>query len=156
MPSDEEPSLELEKPVSRRNKRKATRDPVEPASTDSEFETMDVDRAQRKQPQPENETEDEDTEDGRETPQPLEAEEETETDEEGPGISTPPETVESAEKDEGEAMDTGGRPKFVKPASPPPRRELPFARARGSAVASRQPADTRQDETAGETDDDEL
>lgn len=156
MPSDEEPPLEHEKTIPRRNKRKAAKDPVEPASTDSEFETMDVDRAPRKQAEPEDETEDGDTEDGRETPQPLEAEEETETDDEGPGISTPPETNESAEKDEGETMDTGGRPKLVKPATPPPRRELPFARARGSAAANRQPDETRQDETAGETDDDEL
>ncbi|KAL2013427.1 hypothetical protein VTN00DRAFT_952 [Thermoascus crustaceus] len=147
--------------ASRLSKRKATQAHDDDSESDYGFEKMEIDEA-RDQHLSE---QDEATDEGRHsTPQPLENEEETATDEE---LSPPPRGVVKISKKEGEeAGKVPGRPVTAKPPSPPPRRELPFkrktaAKSHTKLIATEEnqkPAQLAEDaeETAGETDDDEL
>lgn len=147
--------------ASRLSKRKATQAHDDDSESDYGFEKMEIDEA-RDQHLSE---QDEATDEGRHsTPQPLENEEETATDEE---LSPPPRGVIKISKKEGEeAGKVPDRPVTAKPPSPPPRRELPFnrkttAKNHTKLVATEEnqkPAQLAEDaeETAGETDDDEL
>ncbi|KAL2216832.1 hypothetical protein M432DRAFT_551491 [Thermoascus aurantiacus ATCC 26904] len=147
--------------ASRLSKRKAIQEYSEDSESDYGFEKMDVDEA-RDQYIPEDEA----TDDGRHsTPQPLENEEETATDEE---LSPPPprEVAKIREKEGKETGELPGRLVMTEPSSPPRRRELPFnkrttAKNHTKLVPTEEdqrPAHLSQDaeETAGETDDDEL
>lgn len=132
----------------------------ETSDTDDEFERMDIDRAKDQDDYGEDEVTDLE---GRETPQPLE--DETETEDQDDMVSTSPPRIDRKDEKRGQVMDKSDRPNLAPPTSPPPRRDLPFARkaaandqAKSSVPRRDQPAEfTEQaDETAGETDDDEL
>lgn len=85
------------------------------------------------------------------TPQQLEEEEAATTDEE-----PEPPPVESMQ---GRSKATSNHPAKKVPSAPPPRRELPFARrTQGESQTQPQPHHAEKDaeDTAGETDDDEL
>lgn len=146
--------------TSRSNKRKVADNIQETSDTDDEFERMDVDRAKDQDDYGEDEVTDLE---GRETPQPLE--EETETEDQDDMVSTSPPRIDRKDEKRGQAMDKSDRPNLAPPPSPPPRRDLPFARkaaandqAKSSVPRRDQPAEFAEqaDETAGETDDDEL
>ncbi|KAL1967238.1 hypothetical protein VTN77DRAFT_3284 [Rasamsonia byssochlamydoides] len=148
--------------TSRSTKRRAADNMSEASDIDDEFERMDI---VQKDQDHDNEDEVPDLE-GRETPQPLEEETGTETqDEDEDMVSTSaPETDEKDEKRD-QRIDKSGLPNLAPPASPPPRRDLPFARkaaandrTKSSAPQRNQPAEFAEtaDETGGETDDDEL
>jgi hypothetical protein len=117
------------------------------SESDDGFENMDVDKS-RPGGVPE---EPEETDDGQaSTPQPLEEEEASTTDEE-----PKPPPIESSQERSNEPSD---RPAAKTPSAPPPRRELPFVRrAQDGKQSQTQPRPTEDaEETAGETDDDEL
>jgi hypothetical protein len=106
---------------------------------EEEFEKMEVDEK--------NDDQDTDAE-GQYTPQQLK-EGNTTTDDEFWGLETAQASVKSDQtRVEGSSSKT---------AAPPPRRELPFTRRGPSAKAEAAPAPSEvAEETAGETDDDEL
>jgi hypothetical protein len=106
------------------------------SETDEGFERMDVDRGSNG---------DEETDPRRqETPQPLEDETESEEDKDV-DFNLP-----SQGKEDGPAP--SNRPGLVTPSSPPPRRDLPFAREKDGE--SHPPLE--DPENTGESDDDEL
>lgn len=131
---------------SRSKTRPSKRGAREMAANDSEseddFEDMDVDKRDEGIEGGDNGMDDDD----RETPQPLEEEDGTTTDDED---LPPPRTVENA------GSKTADRPSAKKPDSPPPRRELPFTRKNQPQPQPQLTAEGAED-TAGETDDDEL
>lgn len=116
--------------------------------TEEDFERMDIDQDQREDPLINQNTDAE----GQSTPQQLEEEEEENatTDDE----SGDPKTAQApAKSDQIRASEASSS----KTAAPPPRRELPFTRREQPAKAGAAPAPSEvADETAGETDDDEL
>jgi hypothetical protein len=112
---------------------------------------MDVDRKPADvQAAYEQETEDEE----RGTPQPLEDEEgNTTTDDEDEAPVTSQRSVPERAR-----VDTSERQAPAKETAPPPRRDLPFTR-RGPVAqvqSQHQPESAAGEDTAGETDDDEL
>ncbi|KAJ5556922.1 hypothetical protein N7494_000837 [Penicillium frequentans] len=112
---------------------------------DTEFERMDID-----QHKGEDSFIDQDTDaEGQSTPQQLEEGNATTDDESGD-----PETAQApAESDQTKEFEGSSS----KTAAPPPRRELPFTRREPSTKAGAAPAPSEAaEETAGETDDDEL
>ncbi|CEN60138.1 hypothetical protein ASPCAL02579 [Aspergillus calidoustus] len=114
------------------------------SESDGGFEKMDVDQKQRADEGSGQETDDQE----QSTPQPME-DEDTTTDDEGPAASTHVTKKEEKEKQ--------GPPGRALARSPPPRRELPFARrAQKEPVPAKSPPAQDSDETEGETDDDEL
>ncbi|KAF3396020.1 hypothetical protein F1880_007360 [Penicillium rolfsii] len=141
-------------------KRRAADTLADEDESDDGFEQMDVDRdraAAGPEPAYAQETEDEEE---RSTPQPLEDEEEgnTTTDDEDEAPVTSQRSV--PERTKVNASQRQAQPKEAAP--PPPRRELPFTR-RGPAAQAQARAQGQQpepeaagEETAGETDDDEL
>jgi hypothetical protein len=145
--------------TSRSTKRKVGNNAPETSDTDNEFERMDIDQAKSQL-----DGEDEAPElEGRETPQPLEDETATETedDDEGTLLASPSRNDGKDEKG-GQRMDSkSDRLSPAHPASPPPRRDLPFPRKSTRMPSAREKdhsADSpeRPYETGGETDDDEL
>lgn len=116
--------------------------------TDEGFEQMDVDHKMVG----DGSLVDQDTDDGeRSTPQPLEEDENTATDNEldaSTEAATP-----AARLDQAASSTRSSHPDEIAP----PRRELPFARRGPSLATDARPApDLAAEETAGETDDDEL
>lgn len=112
---------------------------------DTEFERMDID-----QDKGEDSLIDQDTDaEGQSTPQQLEEGNATTDDESGD-----PETAQApAESDQTKELEGSSS----RTAAPPPRRELPFTRREPSAKAGAAPAPSEvAEETAGESDDDEL
>lgn len=131
----------------RPSKRPAREMSAKDSESDDGFENMDVDKS-RPGGVPE---EPEETDDGQaSTPQPLEEEEASTTDEE-----PKPPPIESSQ---GRSNEPSDRPAAKTPSAPPPRRELPFVRrAQDGKQSQTQPRPTEDaEETAGETDDDEL
>ncbi|KAL2802896.1 hypothetical protein BJX63DRAFT_91751 [Aspergillus granulosus] len=123
----------------RSSKRSAEAISDDKSESDDGFEKMDVDQNQRAEDGPDEETDDQ----GRSTPQPME-DEDTTTDDEGFAALT---EVEGKQEPPGRAI----------ARSPPPRRELPFARrAQKVSTPAKSPPVQDSDETGGETDDDEL
>lgn len=116
--------------------------------SDEGFEPMDVDRQRiTDEPVHDQETDDE----GRSTPQPLEEEEITATDNE---LDEQMEAAPAAANLKHVATSNQASPRQQ---TTPPRRELPFARRAPSlAKDSRPEPGEAAEETAGETDDDEL
>jgi hypothetical protein len=131
----------------RPSKRPAREMSAQDSESDDGFENMDVDKS-RPGGIPE---EPEETDDGQaSTPQPLEEEEASTTDEE-----PKPPPIESSQ---GRSNEPSDRPAAKTPSAPPPRRELPFVRrAQDGKQSQTQPRPAEDaEETAGETDDDEL
>lgn len=136
-------------------KRRAPETAEDEDESDDGFEQMDVDRKDADDAAAyAQETEDEE----RSTPQPLEDEEgntATNDELEAPGPSQRSAPVQTK-------INPPERPAPRKEATPPPRRELPFSRrglttATASSKPEPQPVPSAVDEeTAGETDDDEL
>ncbi|KAL4949943.1 hypothetical protein BDW69DRAFT_66251 [Aspergillus filifer] len=117
--------------------------------TDSEegFGETSIDKSE----QPVNGSADEEADDGgRSTPQPLEDDDSTTSDDEGSAPS-----IGGSQRGKERRQEVQTR---TKARSPPPRRELPFARRTEKKPAPVRIPPTRQDpyETGGETDDDEL
>ncbi|KAL3483732.1 hypothetical protein BJX62DRAFT_70381 [Aspergillus germanicus] len=111
---------------------------------DDGFEKMDIDQKQRADEGSGQETDDQE----RSTPQPMENEDIT-TEDEGSAASTHDTRKEDQERQE--------PPRRALARSPPPKRELPFARrAQKEPVPAKSPSEPDSDETEGETDDDEL
>ncbi|KAL2863454.1 uncharacterized protein BJX67DRAFT_384611 [Aspergillus lucknowensis] len=121
---------------------------ISDGDSDSEdgFEKMDVDKSNK---QGDFKADEETDNEERSTPQPLEDEDTTTTDDEA--------SAASAEGSERGDIRRRGLPKRSLQASPPPRRELPFARRTQKAAA---PAESSPPcgpgQTGRETDDDEL
>ncbi|KAL5047938.1 hypothetical protein BDW71DRAFT_205891 [Aspergillus fruticulosus] len=117
-------------------------------SSDDGFERMDVE--ERKQ-QANNAEDEKTTDEGRSTPEPLEDESGITSDDEGSAFSTRGFRRGNKRRQ--------GSPKQAATNSPPPRRELPFARKTEKAPHPGHlppPAQQGSYESGGETDDDEL
>ncbi|KAG2415760.1 hypothetical protein HFD88_006951 [Aspergillus terreus] len=140
---------------SRNSKRSARQMDAKESESEEGFEEMEVDQPQnRRDAQEPDETDDEQ----RSTPQPLEDNEETATDDES-SASAGGQDHENADA-ESSGKRLSARPAMKKSTEPPPRRELPFARRPQAKSDSPAKQPSQQDEagedTAGETDDDEL
>ncbi|KAE8375878.1 hypothetical protein BDV26DRAFT_266802 [Aspergillus bertholletiae] len=122
------------------------------AESEEEFETLELDQTVHSNgPEEAHEIESA-------TPQPLEEGGEDATDEGSPASSDP--TGSGDERQMFERRGPADRPVMEEPPVPPPRRELPFARKAQSAIekpkAQAHQQENSIDNTAGETDDDEL
>ncbi|KAL2832235.1 hypothetical protein BJY01DRAFT_226147 [Aspergillus pseudoustus] len=114
------------------------------SESDDGFEKMDLDQKQQVDDGSDEETDDQ----GPSTPQPIE-DDDTTTDDEGFAASTGGTSKEPKVK--------RGPPERAVAKSPPPRRELPFARkAQKEPAPSKSPPAQDPNQTGGETDDDEL
>lgn len=113
--------------------------------SDEEVDRMEIDQTKDDIPSDDQAAED----GGQSTPQPLEKSEATTTDEED---LAPAEAAPSAAK-QLQPVQASGRPPSPKEAAPP-RRDLPFIRRDSSKTKQR--SEPPAEETAGETDDDEL
>ncbi|GAB1193130.1 hypothetical protein APSETT444_002333 [Aspergillus pseudonomiae] len=126
------------------------------AESEAGFETMEFDQTMHSNDSEKaNETADERSS----TPQPLEESDENTTDEGSPAPSDP--TGSEDERHMLERRGPTGRSVIKELPLPPPRRELPFARKVQTAVTkpktqAHQQENNNTEDTAGETDDDEL
>ncbi|KAL4894650.1 hypothetical protein BDV59DRAFT_200979 [Aspergillus ambiguus] len=139
---------------SRDSKRSARQMDPNQSDSEDEFERMDVDKPQRGRDLLEPDGTDDDQQS---TPQPLEENEDTATDDES---SSPAAEQEQDDRDkESDVKRLSERPKMKQPSNPPPRRELPFSRrppAKKDSPGKSSAQQNADEETAGETDDDEL
>ena len=133
------------------------------SDTDDGFEQMDIDQDKSKRFSEDEEDEEEDEEDtdngGRSTPQPLEEEENATIDDENDddnNVKSHP-LIETEHSSAMLGRTEISKHSSAKEAAPPPRRELPFTR-RGPTTTPESISGPREiaEETAGETDDDEL
>ncbi|KAE8306512.1 hypothetical protein BDV41DRAFT_558281 [Aspergillus transmontanensis] len=121
------------------------------AESEKEFETMEFNQTMHSGDFGEaNETTDERSS----TPQPLEEVDENATDEGSPAPSDP--TGSEDERHMFEHRGPSDRPIMKEPPAPPPRRELPFATKAQTPVKKSNAQEYNTEDTAGETDDDEL
>ena len=148
-------TLPLSSPSNSKTKRSAQEMLDSESDSEDGFERMEVDHSGRNDGRSDDqETEDEETS----TPQPLEDDENTNT---GESLVSP--SIEHKREDNKQASDETPQNRTIvtNSAVPPPRRELPFAKKpqknhmsqrSNESVAAGEDAE----ETAGETDDDEL
>lgn len=121
------------------------------AESEEEFETMEFNQTMHSSDLGEaNET----TGERSSTPQPLEEVDENATDEGSPAPSDL--TGSEDERHMFEHRGPTGRPIMKEPPAPPPRRELPFARKAHTPGKKSNAQEYNTEDTAGETDDDEL
>ncbi|KAL4788407.1 hypothetical protein BJX76DRAFT_353162 [Aspergillus varians] len=120
---------------------------VDEPDSDNGFEKMDIDKSKQ---QVDNRAEEETDDEGQSTPQPLEDEDNTTSDGEG---SVP--SVKGSPRGDRRRQSS---PEHIVTKSPPPRRELPFARKTEKKLVPTQQSAAQHDldEIGGETDDDEL
>ncbi|KMK59196.1 hypothetical protein Y699_00397 [Aspergillus fumigatus Z5] len=148
-------TLPLSSPSNSKTKRSAQEMLDSESDSEDGFERMEVDHSGRNDGRSDDqETEDEETS----TPQPLEDDENTNT---GESLVSP--SIEHKREDNKQASDETPQNRTIvtNSAVPPPRRELPFAKKPQMNHMSQRSNDSvaageDAEETAGETDDDEL
>ncbi|WEW56326.1 hypothetical protein PRK78_001769 [Emydomyces testavorans] len=142
--------------ASRHSKRKAQADAPSDSESEDAFDTMDIDTTKNHEAANNQENEDQDQETATEsdrqqqsTPEPLE-DEETASEEEFPNASPDVPKGRAAAENKSNKQPVGLPMAPKSPCSPPPRRELPFAR-RGKTLKSAPVFERKQDENEIET-----